>query len=83
MGGNPSGSPSYRHTATPSHSYCRSSDMMLLICHVISEDHLIKEPFDFVHRSLYVWSPQALWHWLPNDFNLPSNFLRPHDQRVM
>ena len=74
MGGNPSGSPSYRHTATPSHSYCRSSDMMLLICHVISEDHLIKEPCDFA---------QALWQWLPNDFNLPRNFLRPHDQRVM
>ena len=31
--------------------YCDSEDIMILVCHVILEDHITKESCDFMDRS--------------------------------
>ena len=30
---------------------CGSGDIMVLVCHVISEDHLVKWPSDFMGKT--------------------------------
>ena len=42
---------SYHHTTFGGDKHCGSEDVMILICHVISQDHLTKEPCSFINTS--------------------------------
>ena len=41
----------YHPAKFDSHRYCSSGDMMILVCHVILQDHVIKGACDFMDRS--------------------------------
>ena len=34
-----------------SHRHCNSEDIMFLVCHMVVQDHVIKELYDFMGRS--------------------------------
>ena len=34
------------------HRHCDSGDIMILVCHVILQDNVIKRSYDFIGRSL-------------------------------
>ena len=42
---------SYHPANFGGHRQCGSGDIMVLVCHVISQDHLINGSYDFVGRS--------------------------------
>ena len=42
---------SYHPANFGGHRQCGSGDIMVLVCHVISQDHLINGSSDFVRRS--------------------------------
>ena len=35
-----------------SHRHCGSEDIVILVCHVILQNHVLKEPCDFIGTSL-------------------------------
>ena len=39
---------SHHPTKFHGHRHCGSGDKMVLVCHVISQDHVIKGSFDFM-----------------------------------
>ena len=42
----------YQHpTEFDGHKHYGSGGIMVLVCHVVSEDHMIKGSFDFIGRS--------------------------------
>ena len=43
---------SHRHKKFGGHRHSVSGDMAMLVCHVIWQDHVIKESCDFIGRSL-------------------------------
>ena len=72
------------------HRHCGSRDTMILGCHVISKDHVIKGSLTWWARahqgkllSCQVLWPQALWKWRYNDSSLPCDLTKPQNQRVM
>ena len=38
----------HRHAKFGSHRHCGNEDIMVSVCHAISQDHVIKEPCDFM-----------------------------------
>ena len=42
---------SYRPTMFGGHSHCSSEDIMILVCHVILLDHVIKGSCDFIGKN--------------------------------
>ena len=63
---------------------------MVLICHVTSQNHVIKRSCDFMCKSYqgkllsskFQW-PQALWQWEYNSFSLSDDLARSRDQSVI
>ena len=41
---------------TGGHRHCSSGDMIILICHVILQDHVTRELFGFLCETLLWWS---------------------------
>ena len=73
------------------HRHCGSGDKLLLVCLVISEDHVIKELCDYIGRSLsrlltILSSPVAIGtvivEYRFNGFNLLHDLARPREQSV-
>ena len=48
---------SYRLARFGDHRHCGSEDIKILVCQVISQDHLIKWSFDFIGRSPSSYHP--------------------------
>ena len=36
------------------HRHCGSEDIMILVCHVVSQNHVIKESFDFIGKGIKI-----------------------------
>ena len=70
--------------------HCGSADIMILVCHKTSQNHVIKESCDFIGRSplrqvtimpsLIAIDTQTLRY---NGFSLSRDLTRSRDQRVM
>ena len=70
--------------------HCGSADIMILVCHKTSQNHVIKESWDFIGRSplrqvtimpsLIAIDTQTLRY---NGFSLSRDLTRSRDQRVM
>ena len=55
---------SYHSTKFGGHRHCSSEDIKVLVCQVISQDHLIKGSFDFMgksHSQVKLPSCQVWW----------------------
>ena len=67
----------YHLTKFECHRNCHGEDRIILVCHMISEDHVIKDSCDFIGVGLpsklpscQVCSPQVHQQWRYNDFCL-------------
>ena len=79
---------SYYPSKFRSHIHCGRRDIIVLVCHVISQDHARKQPFDFRGRkpSRQVTKLQSLVAivtlGVKLDFSLPRDSARLLDQKV-
>ena len=59
---------------------------MVLVCHVVLQDHVIIWSFDLLYdyliRTTKVKTPSCQVLWRCNDFSLSRDLPRPRDQRV-
>ena len=59
---------------------------MVLVCHVVLQDHVIIWSFDLLYdyliRTTKVKTPSCQVLWRYNDFSLSRDLPRPRDQRV-
>ena len=83
---------SHHPTKCGGHGYCGSGDIKVLVCQVISQDHLMKLSCDFMDRSpsrqvTILQSLMAIATVVEdgshNNFSLSRDFARVHDQKVM
>ena len=72
------------------HRHCGSGYILVLVCHVIVQDHMIKRLFELMGRDRaphdksppyrVCWS-WKLGQWIYNGFRLPRDLAGPHDPK--